>query len=195
MQVGREGQSWLSPDDGGIAKEPAPSTLSRVAGGDLGALAELYESHAPPAYRLAYRITGSVPDAQDVVQDLFIALPEALASFRGQGSFSAWFRTCAARQALMHLRKRRRRQEVELEPDRVAEMSANPMLDRIALEGALQRLPETLRVVVVLRDIEGFSHQDIGGMLGISATASRMRLMRARRQLREFVRPRRGGGA
>ncbi|MCG8468057.1 MAG: sigma-70 family RNA polymerase sigma factor, partial [Gemmatimonadetes bacterium] len=168
--------------------EPERKTLDLVAGGALGALARIYESYARPAYLLAFRITGSIPDAQDVVQDLFIALPEALASFRGDGSFSSWFRSCAARQALLHLRARRRRHEVDLLPDRKAGKDDQP-LARIELEEALHRLPERLRMVVILRDIEGFSHEDVARMLDITPAASRMRLMRARRQLRNMVGP------
>lgn len=168
--------------------EPERRTLDRVVGGDLAALAQIYESHAPPAFRTAYRITGSIPDAQDVVQDLFIALPEALASFRGEGSFCRWLKTCAARQALVHLRVRRRRQEIELRLDRPTPLDGT-ILERIQLEQALDRLPDTLRVVVILRDVEGFSHEDVAKMLRITPSASRMRLMRARQQLRELVGP------
>ncbi|MDX1577022.1 MAG: RNA polymerase sigma factor [Gemmatimonadota bacterium] len=182
---------WRSETRDQTAAEPASRALDRVAAGDLHALAALYEDYAAQVYRLAFRITGSEADAQDVVQDLFLGLPEALPSFRGDGSFSAWLRACAARQALKLLRTRRRRQEVGLEPEWLAG-SEGPGLDGIALETALQRLPETLRIVVVLRDVEGFSHEDVGKMLGISAAASRMRLMRARKQLRSWLEPRRG---
>lgn len=187
-----KGKQWLSTEHGGNAVEPAPRMLDRVAGGDLGALAELYEQFGPSVYRLAYRVTGSIPDAQDIVQDVFIALPEAVATFRGEGSFGAWLRTCAARQSLLYLRKRRRRKEVDLEPDHFQSSTGKP-LDRIELDGALSRLSESLRVVVTLREIEGFSHEDIARMLGITAAASRMRLMRAREQLREMVVPLDGG--
>ncbi len=194
MTAKRKGDAWESNEAGERhPSEPAARLLDRVARGDLGALAELYESHSQAAYRLALRITGSTPDAQDVVQDLFIALPEALTSFRGDGSFRSWFRSCAARQALMHLRTRRRRREVELHPEWMVG-SHGPGIERIELESALAQLPESLRVVVVLREIEGFLHEDIAEMLGITVAASRMRLMRARSRLREMVLPFEGPG-
>lgn len=195
MRPEHAGERWPKNDRGGIPAEPASRTLDRVAGGDLSALAEVYESYGHGAYLLAHQITGSRSDAQDVVQDLFIALPEALASFRGEGSFRAWFRTCTARQALMHLRTRRRRREIDLDPEWLPAGRPPLALERIDLETALARLPDSLRVVVVLRDIEGFSHDDIAGMLGISPAASRMRLMRARKQLRRLVSPPKDPGA
>lgn len=189
MRLEHAGDQWPKDDGDRLPAEPAPRTLDRVAGGDLAALAEVYESHGARAYRLAFQITGSRSDAQDVVQDLFIALPEALATFRGEGSFGAWLRSCAARQALVHLRTRRRRREIDLDPDWLPAGSPVPALERIDLETALARLPDSLRVVVVFRDIEGFSHDEIAAMLGISAAASRMRLMRARKQLRNLIAP------
>lgn len=189
MRLEHAGDHWPKHDGGRLPAEPTPRTLDRVAGGDLAALAELYESHGTRAYRLAFQITGSRSDAQDVVQDLFIALPEALATFRGEGTFGAWFCSCAARQALVHLRTRRRRREIDLDLDWLPARAPTPALERIDLETALARLPDSLRVVVVLRDIEGFSHDEIAAMLGISAAASRMRLMRARKQLRDMIAP------
>ncbi len=188
MSAQRGGTAAGSADRGLNPAEPASHTLDRVAVGDPSALAQIYETHGPGAYQTAFRITGSVPDAQDIVQDLFIALPEAIGTFRGEGSFGSWLRSCTARQALLHLRTRRRRHEVDLVADgpRVAGVSE---LDRIELEEALHRLPHALRVVVILRDVEGFSHEDIARMLSITPSASRMRLMRARQKLRDLVGP------
>jgi len=161
-----------------------------VVDGDAGALAEIYESYAPTVYRTALRVTGSSDDAQDIVQDLFIGLPEALHTFRGSDarSFRSWIRRCAARQALLHLRERQRRHEVDLIPNR-AGPAEDTELDRIQLDGALKALPEILRVAVTLMDLEGFSHDEVAEMLDISPAASRMRLMRGRQLLRGGVAP------
>lgn len=188
MNVDRGEHAWDPSEIDRPSTEPAGGTLDRAAGGDLSALAELYEQYAPFTYRLAYRITGSIADAQDVVQDLFIALPEALASYRGEGSFNAWFHSCAARQALLHLRARDRRQEVALRTDWRGR-SERGLQERLELESALARLPQILRVVIVLKEIGGFSHQNIADMVGISEATSRMRLMRAREKLRGLLGP------
>jgi len=176
----RERQNSAAPDP-----EALGSTLERVVAGDLGALAVIYSGYAERVYRLAYRLTRSVQDAQDVVQDLFLALPEALGQYRGRG-FDAWLRTATVRVVLHKLRHRRRRREVALEPDWLA--SRPPQHEtRLDLEAALAALPETLRVVVVLKEIEGFSHTEVGDLLGITAAASATRLMRAREQLRRAL--------
>lgn len=192
MTARRKRQTWLSTEPGGYPAEPTRRTLDRLALGDPGALAEIYEAYGASAYRLAVRISGSRSEAQDVVQDLFLGLSSTVTSYRGEGNFSAWFRTCAARQALLHMRRRQRRREVRLDPNCV---STTPpcSLDTIELDGAVSRLPATLRVVLVLREVEGFSCEEVERMLGISPSACRMRLMRARRRLRAMVVPLDGG--
>ena len=161
-------------------------TLDRVAAGDLEALAVIYDAYAERVYRLAYRLTRSVQDAQDLVQDLFLGLPEALEPYRGSGRFESWLRTTAVRLALHRQLHRQRRREVALDPDWLVHKPP-PLGMRIDLETALAALPETLRVVVVLKEIEGFSHDEIGELLGITAAASATRLMRARERLRRAL--------
>ncbi len=162
------------------------ATLDRLATGDVVALAEIYRAYAERVYRLAYRLTRSVQDAQDIVQDLFLGLPEALGPYRGGGSFHAWLRTATVRVALYRIRCRQRRREVAFEPDWLPGRTPGHGT-RIDLESAIDALPERLRVVVVLKEIEGFSHTEIGELLGITAAASAMRLMRAREQLRRAL--------
>ena len=148
-------------------------------------LEALYRQYADGVYTLAYRITGSREDAEDVLQDLFVGLPRALAGYREQGRFESWLKRIAARLALMRLRSARRRSEVSLldvgdPPDR----ELHP-LHAIELERAIQSLPEPLRVVFVLREVEGFSHAEIGQLLDISEANSATRLNRAWAALRK----------
>ena len=148
-------------------------------------LEALYRQHADGVFTLAYRITGSREDAEDVLQDLFVGLPRALASYREEGRFESWLKRIAARLALMCLRSSRRRSEVSLvEAGDPAGRDPHP-LHVIALERAIQSLPETLRVVFVLREIEGFSHSEIGQLLDISEANSATRLNRAWAALRK----------
>jgi RNA polymerase sigma-70 factor (ECF subfamily) len=159
--------------------------LRRVRRGSVEALGELYRAHADSVYTLALRLTGSRADAEDVLHDVFLGLARAAASYHEHGRFAAWLGRIAARAALMRMRARRRKRESPLEEAGSAAVThgADPV-DRIALEQALARLPAPLRVVFVLKEIEGYSHEEIGGMLGITAANSAQRLSRAWKQLR-----------
>lgn len=131
-------------------------------------------------------MTGQVDDAEDVLQDVFLGLPEALRSYAARGSFAAWLYRVAARTALMRLRATCRRRETRLFESRAAPSGAG-VVERLTIEAALSSLPESLRIVFVLREIEGYSHAEIGAMLGIREGASKVRLHRARRALRGFL--------
>lgn len=148
------------------------------------ALGELYRRHGPALFRLAYRLTASKEDAEDVVHDVFVGLPEALQGYEERGRLESWLKRVTARVALMRLRSRRRRSEVRLENDVAA---IHGRAEGIDLQVAVDALPAPLRSVLVLKEIEGYSHAEIGEMLGISAVASRVRLMRAMSRLRRIL--------
>lgn len=160
--------------------------LDDLRGGSPDVLAELYGLYGDMVYRTGLRIVGSREEAADVLQDVFVGLPEALRSFEGRGSLEGWIRQVAVRTSLMRLRALGRRAEVPL--DAVAERAAvSPSpIARLTVDEALNRLPPSLRVVFVLKEIEGFEHAEIGRMLGITARASETRLHRARRVLRAW---------
>src|SRR4029077_16448433 len=126
---------------------------------------------------------GAREDAEDVLHDVFVGLPEALGRYEERGSFGAWLKRVTARVALMRLRSGKRRREVGLydagraEPPDTAE--------RDGLQAAVDTLPDHLRAVLVLKEIEGYAHAEIGELLGISEGASRARLARALKRLRE----------
>jgi len=149
----------------------------------------IYRRYADAVYTLALRITGSREDAEDVLQDVFVALPGALQSYREEGRFESWLKRVAARIALMRLRSKNRKQEKPLEEALLNGASSTNALEQIALERALQRLPEPLRAVFVLREIEGFTHAEIAELLNISAANSATRLSRAWAALRKDINP------
>jgi len=142
---------------------------------------ELYRRHASALMAVAYRLLMSRADAEDVVHDLFVGLPEALRKYEERGSMESWLKRIVVRLALSRLRARR-----ELPLDAAQDLTARPSdpTDRVALQRALAELSPSLRAVLVLKEIEGFSHAEIAGMLGISVGASEVRLHRALRQLR-----------
>ena len=158
--------------------------LDAARGGDRDALAELFARHASRVHRIAFRLTRSADDADDVLQEVFVHLPEAAAGFQGRGSFESWIGAVAARRALTLLRRRHRLADGE-----IAESIATVLEDhalRVDLAAALERLPASLRAVLVLRE-EGYSHAEIAALLGISASASEVRLFRARERLRAML--------
>ncbi|MFV1987800.1 MAG: RNA polymerase sigma factor [Gemmatimonadota bacterium] len=151
-------------------------------------LRAIYEEHADALFSLAVRLMGSEADAEDVVQDVFLGLPRALRSYRGDGSFAAWLRVVTTRQALMALRTRRRRQETGLASQalQVAGSAGVDRLDSLWLENEMEALPDHLRVVLVLR-LEGYAHAEIAGLLGIAKATSMGRLTKAKAALREAM--------
>jgi RNA polymerase sigma factor (sigma-70 family) len=163
----------------------APDWVEAARQGSLDALGELYREHADAVYTLAFRITGSAPDADDVLQDVFVGLPRALRNYRERGSFLYWLKRLVVRTCLMRMRQSSRRgQHVELAPDLVGTRD-DSAVERVAVQRALHRLPESQRVVFMLAEVEGYTHAEIAEMLGISAANSATRLSRAWTQLRK----------
>ena len=160
--------------------------IEAVRAGNPEALAALYQEHGRALYRLAYRLTGTREDAEDVVHDVFVGLPEALAHYEERGKFTSWLKRVAARVALVRLRSRQRRREVSLE---VADQQPRPATDAnlIGLEGAVNGLPDSLRVVIILKEVEGYSHSEVAELLGISVAASRVRAARGLARLRKAL--------
>ena len=153
-------------------------------------LRELYVRFHVVVFRAAYGITGSRDDAEDVLQDVFVGLPEALKGFEGRGSLEGWIRRIAVRTALTPLRGRRRRAEVPLDLVSAGEYATPPngAVDQVTLGAMVARLPQNLRSVFVLKDVEGYSHAEIGKLLGIRPATSEVRLHRARKRLRALLR-------
>ena len=168
--------------------------LTRAASeGDVAALGALYDRYAPALYSTLLRFTDSPADAEDVVHDVFVGLPEALRSYAERGRFDAWLARVAVRHALMRRRAQARRREDAIEGalDFIAADDATRRVDdsseHAALYSAVRALPEGLRHVLLLRQVEGFSHREIAEALGISVANSRTRLARAIDMLRSSL--------
>ena len=152
---------------------------------DRDALAALYARYAPVMMRVAYHLTGSRADAEDVLHDVFLALPDALRRYEERGRLEAWLVRLTARAALTRGRRRRRAAETPI--DNKAIHGPSTSAEHLDIQSALRALPSSLRVVVVLKEIEGYSHAEIAQMLGISIGASKVRLCRAMKRLREAL--------
>jgi RNA polymerase sigma-70 factor (ECF subfamily) len=160
---------------------------ARAADGDRDALGELYRRHAPRLTALARRLLRNSPDAEDVVQDLFVALPAALGGYRDEGRLGAWLSRVTANLALKRLRSGHRRREDELPAEGSAATLSHAAPEHLTVRRAVDALPDTLRIVVLLKFVEGFSHAEIAELLGIGRGASEVRLFRAIRQLRNSL--------
>lgn len=169
-----------------VVSDTPQASLDEARGGSAEALAAWYRDHGAALYRLAYRLTGTREDAEDVVHDVFVGLPEALRHYEERGNLLGWLKRVTARVALMRLRSRKRRREVGLD---VARPESDPpsATEGMVLQAAVDALPDRLRVVVVLKEVEGYSHGEIAELLGISAVASRVRLARALKRLRKAL--------
>ena len=163
--------------------------LHRARAGEPDAISSIYDLYGAAMFRVAFRLTASWADAQDVVQDVFVALPRALGSYEGRGEFEAWLVRLTSRTALMELRRRKRRREVPLFERFAGRSATTRSVDRIALDRAIALLPEEQREVFVLKLVEGFSHEEIAELLGISNGASRARLFRAVKNLKQLLEP------
>jgi RNA polymerase sigma-70 factor (ECF subfamily) len=181
-------------------REPAElAELVRAAKrGDEAAFEQLVISTFGDLYALAYRLVGNSHDASDVVQEAYLRAFRGLRRFKGEAAFSTWMYRITANCAATLLARRARTVQVELDdelqladqrPERDPEAAAGATADRDRLAVALGALPEPLRMVVVLRDVYDLPHEAIAEELGISQTASKVRLHRARRRLREQLFP------
>jgi RNA polymerase sigma-70 factor (ECF subfamily) len=175
--------------------------VAAARNGDQRAFEELVRATYAETYTLAYRLTGDEEDARDVVQESYLRAYRGLGRFRGDAQFSTWLYRITANCAATHLGRRARNRHEELtdetpvvderlDIDPSARAEAGVMRDR--LQDALRDLPERLRMVVVLRDVYDLPHEAIAAELGISESAAKVRLHRARRRLRERLFPLRG---
>ena len=162
--------------------------VGRVLLGDTQAARALYDAHAGHVHRLIYRLAADRALAEDCMQETFVRAFGRLHEFRGDSGLATWLRAVATSVTLNALRRERRfrTRETELEAaaDVAAPRGAEPDV-RARLERAVEALPARARAVFLLFEVEGYSHEEIGRLLGISAGASKVQLTRTRARLRE----------
>ena len=186
---------------------PDGELVRRAKAGDLAAFEALTVRHEQRVYSLAMRILRQEHDAEDVTQQAFLSALENLDGFREEASFATWLLRIATHAALKIIRKRRGLETVSLEaateerdspeamphPEYIADWRQSPAelihrheIQRL-LDEALTHLDEKHRLVFLLRDVEGFSVKETAGALGLSEANVKVRLLRARLQLREHL--------
>jgi len=166
--------------------------VAAAKGGDRAAFDELVRSTHAETYTLARRLTRNEEDAMDVTQEAYLRAYKGLKRFRGDAQFSTWMYRITANCAATHLGKRNRHNHEELgehlvddayEHDPEARAEATELRDQ--LDAALAELSPKLRSVVILRDMYDLPHESIAAELGISESAAKVRLHRARQQLKD----------
>ena len=170
----------------------------RAKSGDRDAFDELVRTTYADTYTLALRLTGHEEDARDVVQEAYLRAYRGIGKFRGDAQFSTWMYRITANCAATHLGRRARHRHDDLD-DETTLVDERPEVDpqiaadlgqlRDSVQAEIAQLPPKLRAVVVLRDVYDLSHGDIAKELGISESAAKVRLHRARRRLRERLFP------
>ncbi|MBT8404937.1 MAG: RNA polymerase sigma factor [Gemmatimonadetes bacterium] len=163
--------------------------IRRAGDGDSRAVRALYERYAPRVYAVVRRIAGDDDLAQDYAQEAWIRAIRALPTFRGDARFSTWLHRIAVNAALQALRRadtRKRREAPMPEAVPVAPSNRDALLQG-RLEEALDRLPNGMRQVLILHDVEGYTHEEIGEVLGVASGTSKSQLFKARAKMRTLL--------
>jgi RNA polymerase sigma-70 factor (ECF subfamily) len=186
-----------------MADKDAP-LIERIIAGDQAAFTELVRRYEGKVYQLALRLTGNQMDANDVIQEVFLSVYQKLHTFRGQAAFSSWLYRITANASFAKLNQRKRAAAVSIDDvlpavegqspgGTFSEWSQKPDTilfnkeARAALEKAINDLPEEFRTVVILRDVENQSNQEVAEILNLSVAAVKSRLHRARLALRRTL--------
>ena len=180
---------------------PNEFSLEALIAGDRAEFARLVDEYSSPIYHLGLRMLGTPQDAEDVLQNTFLSALTHLPKFEGRSSLLTWLYRIAANEALMLIR--RKKPEINLEdvtgaendqdllPTQFVDWSALPENELLSGEGkqtldqAIESLPESMRIVFLLRDVEGLSIRETADALGLTETNVKTRLLRARMFLRE----------
>jgi RNA polymerase sigma-70 factor, ECF subfamily len=160
--------------------------------GDGGAVRALYQRHAARVYAVVRRLAGDDALAEDWAQEAWVRAIRALPTFRGESQFTTWLHRIAINSALHGRRSRERKTGREepidlVTPSQPAE--GERTLLRMRLERAMAQLPEGMRRVLVLHDVEGYTHEEIGSMLGVNPGTCKSQLFKARARMRALLAP------
>jgi RNA polymerase sigma-70 factor (ECF subfamily) len=162
--------------------------ITRCLAGEPTAERELYDAHVDRIYRLMYRMAGDGDLASDFTQETFIRAFERLGQYRGDSSLATWLHTIGVSVALNGLRKVKRlhgrMENIEDAPAIAVEPKGFTADLKVRLHAAIDALSEKLRPVFVMHDVEGYTHEEIAGTLGIPVGTSKARLFDARAKLR-----------
>lgn len=176
-------------------------SLEALRAGDQVEFARLVDAYSAPIYRLGLKMLGNSQDAEDVLQNTFLNALTHLSNFEGRSSISTWLYRIAANEALMHIRRKKPNINIEdmqsedsdddVMPETFIDWSILPENELLtgegknAIDAAIKKLPESLRMVFILRDIEDVSIKETAEILNLTEANIKTRLLRARMFLRE----------
>ena len=169
--------------------------VQRCRDGDLTAFEELYRAHAGRLFSVACRLLGNPTDAEDLLQEIFLAAHRKLDTFRGESALGTWLYRLATNLCLDHLRSRSGRSNQLTDPlddeqglfDTSTSSLAEQTVTKMDLERALAKLPDGCRAAFVLHDIEGLEHREVAEVLGIAEGTSKSQVHKARTKLRGLL--------
>lgn len=185
-----------------MTREQEATIIKQVLEGDVNAFEGLVKEYEKNVYNLALRMTGDPEDAADMAQDAFIKAYSSLSSFRGDSKFSVWLFRIVSNLCLDFLRSRKRRPTVSLSVENdegedmefeIADESQSPetlleqKLTREAVRCGLDSLPPEQRQILLLREIQGLSYEEIAQVLELEAGTVKSRIFRARKRLCAFL--------
>lgn len=185
-----------------MTREQEATIIKQVLEGDVNAFEGLVKEYEKNVYNLALRMTGDPEDAADMAQDAFIKAYSSLSSFRGDSKFSVWLFRIVSNLCLDFLRSRKRRPTVSLSVENdegedmefeIADESQSPetlleqKLTREAVRCGLDSLPPEQRQILLLREIQGLSYEEIAQVLELESGTVKSRIFRARKRLSAFL--------
>ena len=185
-----------------MTREREQAVIRMVLEGDVNAFEELMAAYEKNVYNLALRMVGNPEDAQDMAQEAFIKAYNSLQNFRGDSKFSVWLYRIVSNVCLDFLRRRNRRGTVSLSMEDedgedvqldIADESQSPelilerQLTREAVQRGLEALPPDSRQILLLREIQGLSYEEISAALGLEVGTVKSRIFRARKKVCAFL--------
>jgi RNA polymerase sigma-70 factor (ECF subfamily) len=178
------------PSEDSIAQADSErADVALAAAGDQRAFERLYRLHVPRIHSLVRRMVGGEADPDELVQDVFVRAWQRLSTFRGEAAFGTWLHRLAVNLVLNWQKgesRGRRRFEAGADVD-LAQAPRQQTEAALDLEEAMRRLPAGARRVFVLHDVEGFRHEEIAELLGVTSGTSKAQLHRARMLMRGFL--------
>ena len=182
-----------------FVQKPEDRLVARCRAGDLDAFGQVYAEHERHVFRYAYHLLGQRDDADDVKQETFLRAYRAISGFRSDCSMRTWLLRICANLCRDRVKSRERRPEVLFDPQTTPDsmIADDHVVDpqdaveksfaRRTLYRAMRGMPAEQREIIILRDLEEMSYEEIAEVLGCSRPSVKLRLFRARRRLKERV--------
>lgn len=174
-----------------MSRDEIDDVIARAKKGDVAAFETLYHAHLGRIHALVRRLGGRGAKIDELVQDVFVRAYEKLSTFRGESAFSTWLHRLAVNVVIEEKRSQIRRDARLVRTEHLSEIpvasQARAPIAAVDLERAIAALPDGARTVLVLFDIEGYSHDEIAAVLDITSGTSKSQLHRARALIREAL--------